>query len=114
MSDGDVALDPELLGKVFENLLGAFNPETKEAARKMTGSFYTPREIVDYMVEQSLRAHLRAKVPAAADDAKLDDLFARAAAGRDDKGILFSRSDRDALLEALYGCRSLDPACGNT
>ena len=33
MSDGDVALDPELLGKVFENLLGAFNPETKEAAR---------------------------------------------------------------------------------
>lgn len=114
MSDGDVALDPELLGKVFDNLLGAFNPETKEAARKMTGSFYTPREIVDCMVEQSLRAHLRAKVPAAADDAKLDDLFARAAAGRDDKGILFSRSDRDALLEALYGCRSLDPACGNT
>lgn len=112
-SDGDVALDPELLGKVFENLLGAFNPETEEAARKMTGSFYTPREIVDYMVEQSLRAHLRAKVPAAADDAKLDDLFARAAAGEGDKGLLFTRAERGDLLEALYGCRSLDPACGS-
>ena len=50
----DVALDPELLGNVFENLLAAYNPETRETARKSTGSFYTPREIVDYMVEQSL------------------------------------------------------------
>ena len=49
--DSDVALDPELLGKVFENLLGAYNPETRETARNATGSFYTPREIVDYMVE---------------------------------------------------------------
>ncbi len=45
-----VALDPELLGKVFENLLGAYNPETKETARNQSGSFYTPREIVNYMV----------------------------------------------------------------
>jgi hypothetical protein len=42
----DVALDPELLGKVFENLLASYNPETKTTARKQTGSFYTPREIV--------------------------------------------------------------------
>lgn len=34
-----VALDPELLGNVFENLLGAFNPETQESARKQSGSF---------------------------------------------------------------------------
>ena len=112
-SDGDVALDPELLGKVFENLLGAFNPETEKEARKMTGSFYTPREIVDYMVEQSLRSYLRAKVPAARDDAKLDELFRRANAGEDDKGLPFSREERVALLEALYACRSLDPACGS-
>ena len=50
----DIALDPELLGNVFENLLAAYNPEARETARKQTGSFYTPREIVDYMVEQSL------------------------------------------------------------
>ncbi|MDD3545116.1 MAG: hypothetical protein PHG96_07120, partial [Kiritimatiellae bacterium] len=43
-NDSDVALDPELLGKVFENLLGAYNPET--------------REIVNYMVDESLVAYL--------------------------------------------------------
>jgi adenine-specific DNA-methyltransferase len=52
--DQDVALDPELLGKVFENLLASFNPETSTTARKATGSYYTPREIVDFMVEESL------------------------------------------------------------
>ena len=54
----DVALDPELLGKVFENLLASYNPETKTTARKQTGSFYTPREIVNYMVDESLIAYL--------------------------------------------------------
>ena len=53
----DIALDPELLGQVFENLLAAYNPETGTTARKQTGSFYTPREIVDYMVDESLMAY---------------------------------------------------------
>lgn len=57
-TDIEVALDPELLGKVFENLLASYNPETKTTARKQTGSFYTPREIVEYMVDESLKAHL--------------------------------------------------------
>lgn len=43
----EVAIDPEMLGKVFENLL-----EVRE--RKSKGSFYTPREIVHYMCEESL------------------------------------------------------------
>ncbi len=50
----EVALDPDLLGRIFENLLAYYNPETGATARKGTGSFYTPREIVDYMVEESL------------------------------------------------------------
>ncbi|MEA1878319.1 MAG: Eco57I restriction-modification methylase domain-containing protein, partial [Bacteroidota bacterium] len=58
----DVALDPELLGKVFENLLASYNPETKTTARKQTGSFYTPREIVNYMVDESLIAHLKTRI----------------------------------------------------
>ncbi|MEX2335807.1 MAG: hypothetical protein WD555_00880 [Fulvivirga sp.] len=58
----DVALDPELLGKVFENLLASYNPETKTTARKQTGSFYTPREIVNYMVDESLIAYLKHKI----------------------------------------------------
>ena len=58
----EIALDPELLGKVFENLLASYNPETKTTARKQTGSFYTPREIVNYMVDESLIAYLKAKL----------------------------------------------------
>ena len=57
----EVALDPELLGKVFENLLAAHNPETGATARKQTGSFYTPREIVNYMTDESLVAYLKNK-----------------------------------------------------
>jgi len=58
----EIALDPELLGKVFENLLASYNPETKTTARKQTGSFYTPREIVNYMVDESLKAYLLQKL----------------------------------------------------
>jgi hypothetical protein len=50
----EVALDPELLGKVFENLLASYNPETSSSARKTSGSFYTPRYVVDYMVRETL------------------------------------------------------------
>ena len=47
----EVAVDPEMLGKVFENLL-----DIKD--RKSKGSFYTPREIVHYMCQESLINHL--------------------------------------------------------
>jgi len=47
----EVAVDPEMLGKVFENLL-----EVKD--RKSKGTYYTPREIVHYMCEQSLVNYL--------------------------------------------------------
>ena len=60
----EVALDPELLGKVFENLLAAYNPETEATARKQTGSYYTPREIVNYMTDESLVAYLKNEIVA--------------------------------------------------
>ena len=47
----EVAIDPEMLGKVFENLI-------EENRRKGLGSFYTPREIVHYMCQESLINHL--------------------------------------------------------
>ncbi len=55
-----VAIDPEMLGRIFENLLASQNPETEKLAnqRKAFGAFYTPREIVEYMVDASLRAYL--------------------------------------------------------
>ncbi len=55
--DIEVALDPELLGSIFENLLASYNPETATTARKATGSFYTPREIVNYMTSESLKQY---------------------------------------------------------
>ena len=58
----EIALDPELLGRIFENLLASYNPETKTSARKQTGSFYTPREIVNYMVDESLMAYLKNEI----------------------------------------------------
>lgn len=58
----EIALDPELLGKVFENLLAYYTPETEATARKQTGSFYTPREIVNYMVDESLIAYLKTQM----------------------------------------------------
>ncbi len=51
----EVAVDPEMLGKVFENLL-----DIKD--RKSKGAFYTPREIVHYMCQESLINYLEAEV----------------------------------------------------
>jgi hypothetical protein len=49
----EVAIDPEMLGKVFENLI-------EENRRKGLGAYYTPREIVHYMCQQSLVNYLTA------------------------------------------------------
>lgn len=61
--DAEMSIDPEILGRIFENLLAEINPETGKTARNESGSFYTPREIVDYMVEESLQAYLQSKFP---------------------------------------------------
>ena len=71
----EIALDPELLGKVFENLLASYNPETLTTARKQTGSFYTPREIVNYMVDESLLEYLKSTVSILADGEQDVDTF---------------------------------------
>ena len=105
--DEDVALDPELLGKVFENLLGCYNPETQTMARNATGSFYTPREIVDYMVAESLKAYLAAKCPEIPKEA-LD-----AAVEGKDVTTAPSPSHARAIVRALFGARILDPAYGS-
>ena len=112
--DQEIALDPELLGKVFENLLASYNEETKTTARKQTGSFYTPRPIVDYMVDESLKAHLTRcltdKVGMKEDDAKagLDILFAYT-----EKEHAFNPSEVNALITAIDEVKILDPACGS-
>ena len=56
-----MAIDPEMLGRIFENLLAEINVDndgSSESARKAKGAFYTPRVIVDYMCKESLRQYL--------------------------------------------------------
>lgn len=96
-----VALDPELLGKVFENLLGAYNPETKETARNQSGSFYTPREIVNYMVDESLIAYL-------GDNPLVRSIFSPDFKAEEDK-----LSEYRQIADKLKAIKVIDPACGS-
>ncbi len=105
--DQEVSLDPELLGKVFENLLAMYNPETKATARKQTGSFYTPREIVKYMVDESLVAHLKRTV-----GEELEFEY-RKLMKYTDEDILLSSNQKKEIINSLYQCKILDPACGS-
>ncbi len=111
--DQEIALDPELLGKVFENLLASYNEETKNTARKQTGSFYTPRPIVEYMVDESLKAHLAGaltRVGMSEQDTKagLGILFAYT-----EQAHPFNEKEVATLLDAIHTCKILDPACGS-
>lgn len=113
----EVALDPELLGKVFENLLAAYNPETRETVRKKTGSYYTPRVVVDYMVEEALVATLAEKAQPNDGDAvywqerlryllDYEDAF-------DDANELFEEAEAEGIVQAIAEIKVLDPAVGS-
>lgn len=111
----EVALDPELLGKVFENLLASYNEETETTARKLTGSFYTPREIVNYMVDESLITYLCNSLLKEDDEkqreelnARLHHLFSYTA-----EEPPFTDAEKKELIDAIDTCKILDPACGS-
>lgn len=112
-----VAIDPEMLGKIFENLLAEQVEETGEQARKAKGAFYTPREIVDYMCKESLREYLKTQVKEARDrDDKISLLL-------DTKPHLWRDQQRNyqkdiepfkiQIFDALDKVKILDPACGS-
>ena len=105
--DQDVSLDPELLGKVFENLLASYNPETQTTARKQTGSFYTPRDIVQYMVNEALVYHLKRVV-----GGELESQY-RQLLDYSDEPLNLTKEQRKSILEAVFKCKVLDPACGS-
>lgn len=119
--DKEVAVDPEMLGKVFENLL-------EENLRKGKGTYYTPREIVHYMCRESLINHLIAET-------KIDEKLIRnlvtykditpedIAEAMDNPEARHRMADRsptywlgqdDVLIEkALSSVKVCDPACGS-
>ena len=107
-TDAEISLDPELLGRVFENLLAAYNPETQESARKSTGSFYTPREIVDYMVDESLKTYLLGAEISGLNENMLDTLLHTHILSPE-----WNREIIDEVTDALKRVKILDPACGS-
>lgn len=104
-----VAVDPEMLGRIFENLLASQNPETEKAAnneRKAFGAFYTPRDIVDFMVDEALRTYLANKLNVSADE--LAPAFSI--------NPVWPEKLNKRKLEAekhLQSVKILDPACGS-
>ncbi len=104
--DQEVALDPELLGLVFENLLASYNPETQSTARKESGSFYTPRPIVDYMVEESLVHYI-------SNDTGLDINHLRQVFSSTDDQPFDQDDDRSKIIKSISGLKIIDPACGS-
>ena len=130
----EIALDPELLGKVFENLLASYNPETQTTARKQTGSFYTPREIVNYMVDESLIAYLsnafgdngrHSRENGNPEESELDARLKTSSMTNDTEQKLrsllayteepyeFSNTEATSLINAIDSAKILDPACGS-
>jgi hypothetical protein len=137
-ASSEIAIDPEMLGRIFENLLAEQNPETGESARKATGSYYTPREIVDFMVEESLIAYLETNLsknpppspfskggvdaPSFAKSSVSPTLAKGGEGGFDDaiEDFVHTGSLPDSLkphskelFERLNAIKVLDPACGS-
>ena len=106
--DIEVSVDPEMLGRIFESLLAEIDPNSDETIRKATGSFYTPREIVDYMATESLVHYLHNKT--AIEKESLSMLFKIDSQIREDSVLI---TQKVAILEALDTLKILDPACGS-
>ena len=107
IAEVEVSVDPEMLGRIFENLLAEIDPDSGETARKATGSFYTPREIVDYMAVESLVQYLHNKTTIQHE--RLRPIFKLL----EQEYPEFSKSEKENLLDALDKVKILDPACGS-
>lgn len=104
--DQDISLNPELLGRVFENLLASYNPETGETVRKMTGSFYTPSNIVSYIVETSLYEYFLQETKTKKE--KIAALFIEGAEAEN-----LTQEEKEQLVASIGKLTILDPAVGS-
>lgn len=112
-----VAIDPEMLGRIFENLLAEVSEDTGDQARKAKGAFYTPREIVDFMCKEALKSYLRSKLRS---DEQLEsrllqliDAPERQFHDQDQNWRRDLKPYKDDILQALDELRVVDPACGS-
>lgn len=107
--DVDLSIDPEMLGRVFENLLAEINPETGQIARRTTGSYYTPRAIVNFMVDESLTEYFLTKTSLSEDKIRAVITTTK----HDDLDHPLNESERKEIVDAVSCLRVLDPACGS-
>lgn len=93
-------------------MLGAYNPETKESARKQSGSFYTPKDVVAYMVDESLKVYLEQALegyPTISQEV-VEQLFESDSLPE----VLEQNHDLcEEVAEKLRAVKILDPACGS-
>ena len=95
--DIEVAVDPEMLGKVFEELV---------TGRHDSGAYYTPRPVVSFMCREALKGYLEGQ------DTGLDaETISRFVDHHDTDGIGVAQARR--LAEALAEVTVVDPACGS-
>lgn len=98
--DAEVGVDPEMLGRIFENLL---------EDNKDKGAFYTPKEIVSYMCRESLIAYLQTDIE---DDATKEAI--RQFVTSHDVSVLGTNVKfRQQVDEALCNVKICDPAIGS-
>jgi hypothetical protein len=103
----DISVDPEMLGRVFENLLAEINPETGESARKATGSFYTPKNIVDLMVNSGIKNYLKNNT--AIDPVIIDKIIEETILS----DLEINDANKEILFKALLKIKIIDPASGS-
>ena len=97
-NDAEVGVDPEMLGKIFENLL---------EDNKDKGAFYTPKEIVRYMCQESLIAYLETNTSVAKDKIRQFVLSP-------EEGVVdIPENKKPKLLAALEEVKICDPAIGS-
>jgi hypothetical protein len=98
--DVDVAVDPEMLGRVFENLL-------PENIRKGKAAYYTPRRIVKYMCQESIINYLDSETADYIDIGKIQDFIKRNNVEK------LSKSNAELLDSLLKDVKICDPAIGS-
>ena len=123
--DVEVAIDPEMLGKIFESLILQLEKDPSKDLRKLTGSYYTPRPIVHFMCQEAFKEYLVTQLSgvdknkAVSMKEKVDALVSLPPADHlDDEQIgglqgLFTNAEAESLVQAIYNCKVCDPAVGS-
>jgi type I restriction-modification system DNA methylase subunit len=93
--DIEVAVDPEMLGKVFEELV---------TGRHETGSYYTPKPVVSFMCREALKGYLQAKLPG-----ETPVVIEQFVDGHNPQELM----NPESALDVLRRVKVCDPACGS-